>query len=262
MSGEVLFQMDSYLRKSLIECHRFYVEQARKRLLSQFKNMEEEARKAAEDWLDRSSRNFDPDRHDPADFYEAANEHQIEFYNLLSDMRDQTWLGVVAGMFHEWDKQLREWLARETHHWWIGQNFPRKIWSADFVQIRDLLQCIGWNLGETDYIRTLDACRLVVNVYKHGEGKSFDDLKENYPEYIRYPLGDSEYKFMEMDFRDHSHLNVTEEQFVSFSEAIVDFWKAVPGNILQSEIGDFPSCFEKAITQDIIEQKKPKNKES
>jgi hypothetical protein len=94
-------------RQSLIKRHQFYVKQARKRVLSQFENMEEEADKAAEEWLEQSSGRFDPDWHDPGDFYEAANDVGIEFYQLLSDMRNQTRLSVVAGMFHEWDKNLR-----------------------------------------------------------------------------------------------------------------------------------------------------------
>lgn len=66
MSDYVLFQMWGPFRQSLIAGHLFYVEQARRRLLSQFGDIEAEADKAAEDWLRRSSGRFDPDRHDPA----------------------------------------------------------------------------------------------------------------------------------------------------------------------------------------------------
>jgi hypothetical protein len=64
---------------------------------------------------------------------------------------------------------------------------------------------------------------------------------------------------MDMDFRNYTHLKVTEEQFIVFSEAIQDFWKAVPENILQSGIGDVPACFEKATTQDYHECEKSNN---
>lgn len=130
MSGYVLFQMWGPFRQSLIQGHLFYVEQARKRLLSQFEDIEADADRAAEEWLEQSGQHFDPDRHDPGDFYEAANDAGIEFYGLLSDMREQTRLSVVAGMFHQWDKQLRDWLAREIQHWHRGDNATLKIWSA------------------------------------------------------------------------------------------------------------------------------------
>jgi hypothetical protein len=95
MSSYVLFQMWGPLRQSLMKAHLFYVEQARKRLLSQFDDIGAEADKAAEAWLESGVRHFDPDRHDPGDFYEAANDVGIEFCGLLSEMREQTRLSVL-----------------------------------------------------------------------------------------------------------------------------------------------------------------------
>lgn len=111
MNDIVLFQMWEPHRQMLIATHLFYVEQARKRLLSQFVDIEKEADKAAETHLEKMSQNFDPDRHDPAEFDEAAHEEAVAFYQLLTDMRKRTMLSIVAGIYHEWDKQLREWLV-------------------------------------------------------------------------------------------------------------------------------------------------------
>ena len=134
----VLFQMWGLFRQSLIDGHLFYVEQARKRLLLQFDDIGADADRAAEEWLKQRSHHFDPDRHDPGNFYEAAYEAGIEFYGLLSGMREQTRLSVVAGMFHEWDKQLRDWLAWEIQHWHHGKNVTLKVWSVDFGLVRKL----------------------------------------------------------------------------------------------------------------------------
>lgn len=250
MSDYVFFQMWGPFRRSLIEGHLFYVDQARKRLFSQFDDIESEADKAAEEWLERSNDRFDPDRHDPGSFYEAANEVGIEFYGLLSDMRDQTRLSVVAGMFHEWDKQLRDWLVQEIKHWHHGDNTPLKVWSVDFGDIADLLECLGWKIRSTHYFPKLDACRLVVNVYKHGEGKSLVDLRQNYPEYLDDPFKGAGGFMSGIECRDHTHLKVSDEQFQAFSDAIVAFWQCVPENIPSSQTTDVPGWFEKAILND------------
>ena len=255
MSDYVLFQMWGSFRWSLIAGHLFYVEQSHKRLLSQFEDIEAESDKAAEDWLQRRSGNFDPDRHDPGDFYEAAHEAGIEFYGLLSDMRDQTRLSVVAGMFHEWDKQLRDWLVREIQHWHRGDAAALKVWSANSVQIGDLLESVGWSVCSADYFRTLDACRLVVNVYKHGKGNSLDDLKQKYPEYLHDPFSGLGGTFSDVEYRDHTHLKVNDDQFQAFSDAIVAFWQAVPENIFDSNVDEVPDWFDKAIQKDRIGQK-------
>jgi hypothetical protein len=250
MSDYALFQMWGPFRQSLIDGHLFYVDQARKRLLSQFDDIESEAERAIEEWLERSSDNFDPDRHDPADICEAANDIGIEFYGLLSDMRDQTRLSVVAGMFHEWDKQLRDWLMREIRHWHRGDNVASKVWSADFGQIADLLECLGWKVRSAHYFRTLDACRLVVNVYKHGEGKSLVDLKQDYADYLDDPFHGAAGIIPAVEYCNHTHLKVSDEQFQAFSDAIVAFWRGVPENVLSSQTTDVPGWFEKAILND------------
>lgn len=260
MSRYVLFQMWEPFRQSLIKGHLFYVEQARKRLLSQFDGIEADADQAAEEWLEQSGQHFDPDRHDPGDFYEAANDVGIEFYGLLSDMREQTRLSVVAGMFHEWDKQLRDWLAREIQHWHRGGNTTLKVWSADFGQIADLLESLGWNIRITDYFRVLDACRLVVNVYKHGEGKSLDELKSSFPEYIDDPFDGSGGTFSGTNYRDHTHLKVSDEQFQAFSDAILAFWRDVPENIFDSQTTVVPDWFGKAIMKDRANQQQANTK--
>ncbi len=238
MNGYVLFQMLEPFRQSLIKGHLFYVEQARKRLLSQFDNIEADADRAAEEWLD--NKYFDPDRDDPDSDYERAYDFSIEFYGLLSDMREQTRLSVVAGMFHEWDKQLRDWLVREIQHWHRGDNATSKVWSADFSQTADLLESFGWNFRSAGYFRALDACRLVVNVYKHGEGKSLDELRNNYPEYLSDPFNGSGGAFSETKYRDHTHLKVSDDQFQVFSDAILAFWRDIPENVVDSQLTDEP----------------------
>ena len=260
MSGYALFQMWGPFRQSLIKGHLFYVEQARKRLLSQFDGIEADADRAAEEWLEQSGQHFDPDRHDPGDFYERANDVGIEFYELLSDMREQTRLSVVAGMFHEWDKQLRDWLAREIQHWHRGDNATLKVWSADFGQIADLLETFGWKLRTTDYFRVLDACRLVVNVYKHGEGKSLDDLRNSFPEYLDDPFKDFGGTLSDTRYRDHTHLKVNDDQFQAFSDAILAFWRDVPENVVDSQLTDVPDWFGKAILKDRAEPQQKSKK--
>ncbi|VWD65303.1 hypothetical protein [Burkholderia contaminans] len=250
MSEYVLFQMWEPFRQSLVKGHAFYVEQARKRLLSQFDDMEADADRAADEWLEQRGQYFDPDRHDPGDFCEMAHDHGIAFYQLLSDMREQTRLSVVAGMFHEWDKQLRDWLVREIHHWHWGDTTASKVWSADFVQIAELLESFGWPLRTTDYFRTLDACRLVVNVYKHGKGKSLDDLRTKFPEYLDDPLKDFEDTVSSVSYRDHRQLKVSDDQFQTFSAAIVAFWRDVPETVVESQLTDVPDWFGKAIVKD------------
>lgn len=256
MSAQVLFYIWEPFRQSLIRGHLFYVEQARKRLLSQFDDISKEADKAAAEWLEKNNHHFDPDRHDPGEFYEAAHEHSIEFYQMLSDMRNQTRLSVVAGMFHEWDKQLRDWLIKEIQHWHRGEKVHSKIWSVNFGDLADLLESMGWNIRSTTYFNKLDACRLVINVYKHGDGKSLADLKQNYSDYLLDPFGGSGGLFSEKEYLNYTHLTVSDAQFQEFSDAIVAFWQGVPERFFSTQVTSVPDWFEKAFLKDCDDQQK------
>lgn len=260
MSRGPLFYMDGPLRQLLLTSHSFYVEQARKRLLSQFGDIEAEANKASEEWLNQASHRFNPDEHDPGDFYEAAHQEGIAFYELLSDMARQTRLSVVAGIFHEWEKQLREWLVREIWHWHRGDHVKAKIWAADFPEIAALLAGFGWDIRNAGYFRTLDACRLVVNAYKHGDGKSLDDLRSRFPEYLPDPLDGTGLPPTDLEYRDHTNLSVSDEQIQSFSNAIIEFWQRVPESIVASQYVDAPKWFEKAFLKDRPDLKQANSK--
>ncbi len=249
----VIFHMWERFRKQLIASHQFYVDQAQTRLLSQFKNMEEEANKYADEWLEKTGQHFDPDRHDPGDFYVQAHEESIEFYQMLEDMLNRTRLSVLAGIFHEWDKQLRDWIVKEGRNWGCGNAVNKSIWKANFVEIINLLEAFGWEIRTKDYFSLLDKYRLVVNAYKHGNGGAFEDLKTKYPEFIQ-TFGDA-YPFY-LEHADHTDLIVGEAQIAEFSNAIVEFWKDAPEYIYEKESLNVPDWFAKAYDKDQSERTK------
>lgn len=250
MNGTVLFHMWPSLRQYLIDGQLFYVEQARKRLLSQFENISDEAVKAADEWLDKNAHLFDPDRHDPGDFEERAHDVAIGFYESIRDLREQTYLSVAAGMFHQWEKQLRDWLTKEVMHWHRGDQVKKAIWTADAGKIGELMAGLGWPFKNASYFDQLGACRLVVNVYKHGEGDSLDQLRRKHPEYLDDPLAELDGVGGNIDYLDHTRLRVTDEQLQAFSDAIVAFWRDVPERILYSEAIQLPKWFSEAMNKD------------
>ena len=249
------FQMWEPMRQDWMAEHRFYVEQARKRLLSQFENLEAEADKAAEEHLEQISQFFDPDAHDEGDLYESANDKGIEFYQLLSDMQERTRLSVIAGMYHEWDKKLREWLAKELRSWHRGKNVVKSIWKADVSSVFELLFVFNFDAKVITGYERLDAMRLIVNVFKHGDGPSLDELKEKYSEFVPDPLGgDGEYR---SNYLDHTNLKVTDEHLEEFSSAILDFWQAIPKELwIRQEEVEVPRWFEKAYLKDKAEHER------
>ena len=220
----MLFNMYEPFRESLINGHLFYVDQAKCRLLTQFNNLNEDAEKFAEKWLEEHAHLFNPDRHSPGDFEERAYDESIAFYQMLSDMRNRTLLSIIAGIFQEWDKQLRDWLEKEVSHWHTGDAVKKAIWKVNFEEIINLVDMAIVKTKIQDYYQSLDKCRLLVNAYKHGEGDSFQKLKSNYPEFFRsLDVGG-----FVVEFSSSEDIAVTDGHIDEFSNAIVQFWKSIP----------------------------------
>jgi hypothetical protein len=163
----------------------------------------------------------------------------------------QTRLSVVAGIFHGWEKKLRGWITDEIRHWHLGTVAPTKVWSADFPSIMDLLESLGWPVLSQNYYRTLNGCRCLVNVYKHGDGKSLAELKLQFPEYLVDPIRPGYgLPTTDIEWLDHTHLGVNDVQIQAISDAIVGFWQDVPDIIFDRDDIQPPSWFMKAINQD------------
>lgn len=261
MADRILFQMYSGYRAQLIEKHEFYVRQAKARLLDQFTNdaISEEADRAAEESLERRGQYFDPDRHDSGDLEEAAYDDGVWRYQLMAELRDSVRLSIVSGFFQEWEKNLRQWLVDEIQHWHCGEVTREAIWKKNISDLFGLLESFGWPLENSVYFQDLDACRLVVNVYKHGDGPSLNELASSYPQFLEHPLAAMRGQVGEMWFSpNYKNLKVSDSNLAAFSSAIVMFWKDVPENVFDSQIMEPPSWLCKALDKD--QQKKESSK--
>ena len=253
MNDRVLFQMWSGFRDQLIEKHEFYVSQAKSRLLGQFTDAEisDEADRTAEESWERRGQNFNPDFDDPDDGAEDAYQDGVWRHQLLTELRDSVRMNIVAGFFHEWEKSLRQWLVDEVRHWHHGEYTKDAIWKANVDQIFDLLESFGWQFKAAPWFSSLDACRLVVNVHKHGDGPSLKKLDAAYPRFLVHPFADilkTDSLFLEQ--MSHEHMQVVDADLDDFADSITQFWREVPENVFNSQIENPPSWLMKAIEKD------------
>lgn len=255
MSGpdRVFLQMQTAIREYLIANHEFYVAEAKRRLLDQFGDdaMKADADRYADKWLAERGKDFNPDRDDPAAYYEHAFDESVSFYQSLVSLRDNTRLSIVAGMFHEWEKQLRDWLGRELGHQGFGKHVHEAIWRATLDEIIALLEACQWPVCEREFFGDLRLCRLVTNVYKHGNGPSFDTLKELAPELA----GRTEkLPAFFVSALDYTMLNVSDAELTCFANAITAFWRDVPENIFYSQIPKPPKWLLLSIRKERVKE--------
>jgi hypothetical protein len=196
MDDFVLFYMDDWTRAGLINGHKFYVEQAKQRLLSQFDDIDGEANLFGEKWLSDHAHLYNPENLSSRYSEEAAGDAMNTFHQLLTEMHVSTRLSVVTGMFHEWEKQVRNWLTSGLKQYPRGE-MEDDIWKNDFDKLFNFLEWLKCASREDKYYTHLDMCRLVVNVYKHGYGSSFKNLKNKYPDLIVWPKANRQTGWLE-----------------------------------------------------------------
>lgn len=230
---------------------RFYLAQAKARLLPPFAEIEAEAEAMEKEYLENPPECPDPENWDMSMVYDAAFHQSLEHYDLLHEMRERTILGIAAGMYHHFEKSFRVRVARELRQaaWVIGMKTRDQIWRCEWGQLESLMVAFGWDVLSVPRYQDLEALRLVVNVFKHGEGQSFETLKERFPCYIPSLASDED----SWRYVDYTSMRVTEEDLEAFSLAIVSFWEAVPLQLSVEEgvaALELPSFYAKAMRQD------------
>ena len=134
----------------------------------------------------------------------------------------------MAGLYHQWDKDLREFLEHELRHDLKADYVIKKTWLPNIGEIFDTLKEFGWDCTAEPFYQKIDACRLIVNAYKHGKGKALNDLAASFPEYLPNPIPETSALFTGNEFLDPEWLDVSEAQFNELAASLRQFWEKFP----------------------------------
>jgi hypothetical protein len=128
-------------RRVFLERHDFYVEQVRTRVLAQFRDIETEAEKHSNAVYEQLAEQPGSGDVDLGELADRSLESGQQWYELLSDLKSQMFLGAVAGMYHQWDKDLRDFIERELSH--DVRNAKDIAWNQRSSSTFDLLKEFG-----------------------------------------------------------------------------------------------------------------------
>ena len=226
----VLCQME---REGMIERVDFFARQVKRRVWDSFNDFDKQAQAHGEKVYEKLGSATGSEHLDEADIAEIAFDESIKFSELLFELERHMTLASVAALYHQWEKDLKRFLGRELRL--NGEN-PDWVWTAKTTEIHEWLEERGWPLRSHTWFPILDACRLIVNVHKHGKGRSLEELKEKYPQYFDPLEGEhSDNRERDLTYLDHRTLHITEENFDQFVEAVRQFWGTFPGQIYLEE---------------------------
>lgn len=224
-------QMGSYRRSHFIKQHIFLFDQFNSRVLIQFKDSDISAAadKYAEEIYQKLGQHAPPDA-DPSEYAEHAYEERIEFGLGLMEMREHLVLSGLSYLYHQWDKNLREFLERELSWYFEKDAVEKEVWKTSSKPVFDILKEFGFDVEALQSYETLDTLRLVVNVFKHGKGNSLDQLKKRQPSYFKGCDTDDDNRAL-LNHKDHNDLEISKDQFTELAGAIRDFWACFPDRL-------------------------------
>jgi hypothetical protein len=219
---------EPYIKRKFIgQIHLFY-KTMKNRLIATFNTIDEESEKLSnEKWEELSNNAYSPDI-DPADLAEAARDEGIDYYFMLSGIK-QTLLNVSAtGMYHLFEQQVLFFLRREILHPTEENN--KKLMKINVFKERLLRQNIDIELFPS--WETITELKWLSNSIKHAEGYSANKLRQLRPNLFSPPairengmdlFGGKPASNIYMPLSGED-LYVSEKDLEKYKNAISNFW--------------------------------------
>ncbi|PWC17131.1 hypothetical protein DDT52_16455 [Brenneria roseae subsp. roseae] len=218
------FYLASMDRDYILERYTFYVTQARELIFPHFADIEGAAHRHSDKWYEEAGLHFNPDVDDVGAIAEQAYHEGINYGLMLDDMQADVYLAILSGLYHRWDKDLRAWVVKELQHWIDRERIEHKIWEINLPTLIELLESLGITITSQPFYPLLVTYGNIVNVYKHGSGKSFMALRNTHPEYFRRNLQDA----ADWKYTNHDDLVVSEDQLNALVDTLYAFWHCIP----------------------------------
>ena len=217
----------SLSRKIALQTTGVYVDGFSTRLLPIFDHIEEEASAEADKaWETAMSSQASEENFDPGEFAEAAQEYGIEVYENLHFTRQQLLGLATAGLYHLWERLLKQFFCKELRGWTIeGRDIHQIMAPANFSSLEQFLSQFGFQLPRQRYYADLCELRLVANVVKHGDGKSCEELQTSTPHLFEG------YNYHFDIFSKADSLELKPADFTRYAKAVTDFWHTFPENL-------------------------------
>lgn len=206
-----------------------------------FENIEEESKAIAEEKYQELGRYFNPDYHDPGDFAEDAWEAGIEHYESMALMKYNTKLMWISTLYQFWEQQVRKFIYEEVTrtHQFIdkkGNQIPFKAFGTRGIDdIKEEFLEFGQDLEKLSCWAKINELRLLTNVIKHGDGWSATQLKESRPDFFKVDFSDYDLLDMYKTTLNERVLNIDDEEFQKYCEAIVEFWDVLPERMYSND---------------------------
>jgi hypothetical protein len=221
--------LDPSERSQIIGRLLFYIYEIENRVLPLYSNLDREQQNFRKEEIERlTTSNFAEGVVDKIEL--EADEQSNNYFFALLKIKQQLFLSLLAAMFHDWDKKLRELIEQQLKFRAVPEDVDKFVWKATFHQLVELFELFNWPVKNEPFFAMLQDISSIVNVYKHGKGASFKKLKKDRPQYFYRGYDPLNHPTPIKDIG-HDDLEISETQLKSLCECIRDFWQQFPWQV-------------------------------
>lgn len=177
------------------------------RLLPSFLTVEQEAKNKENDFLESQNTIYNPDIHDELQFSEDLYFENINYQNTQFELRQECLNLFAVHLFHMLEKRLDR--IYSIYH----QTEPKMQQGENRLSYVKRLPSFNpnYNIDNDLDWKNLIELNDVANAVKHGEGRSFDKVKTNYPKLLNK----------------YNEICIDEESIRKYIQSMRNFWQNV-----------------------------------
>ena len=211
-----------------------YADTYKNKISPVFSNIEEEAKKIADEQYEEMGRYFNPDYHDAGDFAEQAWEKGLDYFEGMSLMGYNTKLMWCSTLYHFWEQQVRRFIYQEVNrtHRFIDKNKKEipfeKFCVRGIDDIKEAFSDFNQNLEQLSSWEDINELRLLTNVIKHGAGWSATELEKLRPEFFNNAVLKINLLELYRNTLTNIVLSIQDEDFERYCNSLIKFWGELP----------------------------------
>ncbi|WP_010288750.1 hypothetical protein [Kurthia massiliensis] len=158
---------------------------------SLFKDIEGAANEYREKRIKEDEIAYDYEVVDPAEIFERIEMETVDFYESEKLMEYNFYFSLLTMAYQIFEQQLRGFIYSELNHSTSSVRIKNKFsdFGSNMGQIKKAYELLSYDLTEASQWEDIEMLYKVVNTYKHGDGRSANNLYRDNPEmFLKSPF--------------------------------------------------------------------------
>jgi len=172
---------------------------------------------------------------DPSDYIDTIQEAGFEKYEILSLMQYRNIGMWISCMCQVWEQQLFSFVYHEAQS--EGLKYNDSDMKRGYAFSKEVFEWHQQPFESISCWKKIKELRMLVNVIKHSEGDSEQNLRKMRPDYFEYEIGVEKYDLLSLYHSTllEATLQIKNDDFINYYDALVSFWNELPERMYTKE---------------------------